>query len=80
MAWSSNGPESSLVHVVVFFAKHFRILVSFRARSLGHRSIGIRPPHTWLMVSQCLVHATPTREGERTYLQAPVIDMEPPQH
>lgn len=80
MAWSSNGPESSLVHVVVFFAKHFRILVSFRARSLGHRSIGIRPPHTWLMVSQCLAHATPTREGERTYLQAPVIDMEPPQH
>lgn len=49
IAWSSNGPESSLVHVVVFFAKHFRILVSFRARSLGHRSIGIRPPHTWCL-------------------------------
>lgn len=78
MAWSSNGPESSLVHVVVFFAKHFRILVSFRARSIGHRSV---------VVSESGLHthgvsvpgARYPYKGRRTDIP-PVIDMEPPQH
>lgn len=75
MAWSSNGPESSLVHVVVFFAKHFRILVSFRARSLD------------IVVSESGLHthgvsvpgARYYYKGRRTDIP-PVIDMEPPQH
>lgn len=46
-------------------------------RSLGHRSIGIRPPHTWCLSAWRTLLLQGKANG---HTSSPVIDMEPPQH